>query len=716
MAGLEQRPKVALSDDFLDALMGVPRAQRKKVQKFIRNFRRNPTSGGINYEKIESAADANMRSVRIDQTYRAIVLAPETGNVYVMLWVDHHDDAYDWAQRRRCVVHPETGSLQIYAVDEREAEQLTEESEAVDEALFDDWRDRKLRRLGVPDELLALVHSFETVAELEAARDRLPQEAYEALYWLANGDSYEDVHRAVVMSDSQEDVDTDDFDAALEKAASKQRFVVVEDEDELERVFDAAIEKWRIFLHPMQQDIVELDVNGPVRVLGGAGTGKTVVAMHRAKYLAEQMYTEPGDQILFTTFTRNLAADIEENLRKLCDPEAMKRVEVVHLDKWVINFLKRQGYPHRIEYYDAHKGELNDLWESALSLRPDDVDLPRSFYREEWEYVVQALGCASLRDYIRARRTGRGVPLQRATRMQIWPVFEEYRNLLTDRGIRERADAIRDARQILDDEGDILPYRTVIIDEAQDMGAEAFKLIRQIIPEETPNDLFIVGDGHQRIYRRRVVMKHCGINIVGRNRSHRLRINYRTTDEIRRFAVGLLEGVDIDDLDGGLDETDHYKSLVHGNPPEVECCGSVEEEIERVIEFLSADGEEALESTCLVARTQRLVERYEQALQDRGIATYRISRQKYDDRAEPGLRVATMHRVKGLEFDRVIAAGVNDGVVPLQGILDQTEDSAVLQDLEKRERALFYVALTRAKSEALITCHGKPSPFLTPSG
>jgi superfamily I DNA/RNA helicase/mRNA-degrading endonuclease RelE of RelBE toxin-antitoxin system len=712
MAERELKPKVAISDDFLDALMGVPRAQRKKVQKFMRNFRRNPMSNGINYEKIENAADANMRSVRIDQAYRAIVLAPETGNVYVMLWVDHHDDAYDWAERRRCVVHPETGSLQVYVVDEQEAQQLEEESEVIEEALFDDWRDRKLRRLGVPDELLPLVRSFKNTQQLEAARDRLPQEAYEALYWLANGDSYEEVHRVVVMSDSQDEVDTEDFDAALEKPASKQRFVVVEDEEELERVFDAALEKWRVFLHPMQQDIVELDVNGPVRVLGGAGTGKTVVAMHRAKYLTEQMYTEAGDQILFTTYTRNLASDIEENLRKLCDPEAMKRIEVVHLDKWVINFLKRQGYPHRIEYYDQYQGELNDLWEAALSLRPNDVDLPRSFYREEWEYVVQALGCASLRDYIRARRTGRGVPLQRATRMQVWPVFEEYRNLLTDRGIRERADAIRDARQILDNEGDILPYRTVIIDEAQDMGAEAFKLIRQIIPEEKPNDLFIVGDGHQRIYRRRVVMKHCGINIVGRNRSHRLRINYRTTDEIRRFAVGLLEDVHIDDLDGGVDGTDHYKSLVHGNPPQVECCGSVEEEIDRVVDFLNVDNEDALKSTCLVARTQKLVERYEQALGERGIPTYRISRQKYDNRSEPGLRVATMHRVKGLEFDRMIVAGVNNGVVPLKSVLSQTEDDAVLEDLEKRERALFYVALTRAKSEALVSCHGKRSPFL----
>ncbi|MBA2431940.1 MAG: ATP-dependent helicase [Chthoniobacterales bacterium] len=486
---------------------------------------------------------------------------------------------------------------------------------------------------------------------------------------------------------------------------------MIVDDENLEQILDASIEKWRVFLHPMQRKIVELDANGPVRVLGGAGTGKTVVAMHRAVHLATKVFNGERDRILFTTYTRNLAADIEENLRKICEPDAMRRIEVINLDQWVQNFLKRQGYPHNIQYYTQGSGILHELWENALAMRPE-LDLPRTFYREEWEYVVQAQGCATLRDYLTARRSGRGLPLQRPDRKEIWRVFEEYRNQLTDRGIRERSDAIRDACQILKSEGDILAYRAVLLDEAQDMGEEAFQLIRQLVPDERDNDLFIVGDGHQRIYRRPVIMKHCGINIVGRNRSHRLRINYRTTDEIRRFAVGLLEGLRVDDLDGDADRSDRYKSLMHGQPPAIVACESFEKEVDAIVEFVKQEPEHERASTCLVARTQRLVDQYGEALTSRGIETFPISRTRYDDRREPGLRLATMHRVKGLEFNRVIIAGANEDVVPLRHLMTSTEDESVLEDLEMRERALLYVAVTRAKKDAMVSFHGKGSAFL----
>ncbi len=714
MSSLAGNIKVALSDDFLDALMGVPRTQRKKVQKFIRKFRRNPMSPGFNYETIQNASDENMRSVRIDRDYRAILLKPKQGNVYVLLWVDNHDDAYEWAVRRRATVHPETGSLQIYSVDE---EVYVEPSEVEDDEetppLFDEVRDRELRRLGVPDELLPVVRRFRTRRELEQAKESLPAEVYEALYWLNEGDSLEDVYRAVVVVEERE-VDTEDFAAALENPQSQRKFVVVDDEN-LEQVLDADIEKWRVFLHPMQRKIVELDLHGPIRVLGGAGTGKTVVAMHRAAYLLRGVFTEPTDRLLFTTFTSNLAADIRENLQKICDPDLMKRIEVVNLDRWVSGFLRRQGYEGKIEYYSKGSGVLSELWEQALLNAPEDVEVPTSFYREEWEFVVQAQGCGDLRDYLRARRTGRGMGLNRGQRRGVWKVFEAYRTMLNERGLKERADAIRDARHLLEAEPGLVGYRALLLDEAQDMGEEAFKLIRAMIPEGR-NDLFIVGDGHQRIYRKPVVMKHCGINIQGRNHAHRLRINYRTTEEIRRFAVGVLEGLSVDDLDGGEDTTDRYKSLMTGEPPEVVRAETFEEEVAAIQAFLArveeADGEDGLASTCLVARTQKAVTRYESTLNSLGVTTHRISRDAYDDRSVPGLRVATMHRVKGLEFDRVIVAGVNDGEVPLKYVVEDTDDEVVRADLHVRERALFYVALTRAKKEAMVSCYGVASEFL----
>ncbi|TXD33784.1 AAA family ATPase [Lujinxingia vulgaris] len=710
MSALENTFKVALSEDLLDALFKLPRTQQKKVQKFIRGFRRDPTSSAHNYETIQNAADPNMRSVRIDQAYRAIVLAPKQGNVYVMLYVANHDDAYDWAQRRRAEIHPETGSLQVFSVDEERYVEPSEVEDLEAKPLFEEVRDRELRRLGVPDDLLPVVRRLQTVSELEGAAGELPPDVYEALYWLSQGDSLETVLNVVVL-DKEQEVDTEDFAKALENPQSQRKFVVVDDEN-LEQVLNASMEKWRVFLHPMQRKIVELDLNGPIRVLGGAGTGKTVVAMHRAVFLAREKFNAPNDRLLFTTFTSNLARDISENLRKLADPELMRRIEVVHLDQWVSDFLKGQGYARKIEYYQSGSGTLAKLWQEALGGVPAQMELPESFFREEWEYVVQAQGCQSLRDYLRARRTGRGVPLRGAQRRDIWKVFETYRASLNEKGLSERADALRDARALLKEKGDVLPYRAILLDEAQDMGEEAFKLIRQMIPEQRDNDLFIVGDGHQRIYRQPVVMKQCGINIQGRNHAHKLRINYRTTDAIRRFAVGILEGIDVDNLDGEVDQEDGYKSLRPGVSPRIENARDFGDEVDRIEAFIREVEPEDYRDTCLVARTNKRVADYKEALEKRGIPTHTISRQTYDDRSAPGVRVATMHRVKGLEFDRVIIAAVNKGVVPLQYVLDGSQDEMVRADLDTRERALFYVATTRARSEVLVTSYGERSGYL----
>ncbi len=468
-------------------------------------------------------------------------------------------------------------------------------------------------------------------------------------------------------------------------------------------MLDAPLEKWRIFLHPSQRRMVSVHFNGPARVLGGAGTGKTVVAMHRAKHLVTNVFPDDADRILFTTFTNNLARDIQGNLRKLCPPGALRRIEVVHLDKWVADFLKRQGYRHRIAYWP--QPPLKDLWEQAMALRPSGFG--ERFFREEWDYVVQPSGCASYEDYKKARRAGRGVRLSRKQRKEIWPVFEEYRNLLDARGLRESVDAMRDAASLLEHRRGASPYRAVVVDEAQDMSTVAFQLLRNVIRAEQPNDLFIVGDGHQRIYRRKVVLSHAGVNIVGRSR--KLYINYRTTDEIRRYAVALLQDVDVDDLDGGEDSNSRYKSLVHGQAPIIAACSTFPEEVEAIRAFV-VEGDPS--RTCLVARTNGLLEQYEASLNALGVQTYRLRRSEAEDREADGLRLATMHRVKGLEFDRLVVAGVNEGVVPLAVGELRSEDGAVREEAEKRERALFYVAVTRARREVLVTAHGTPSPWL----
>ncbi len=714
---LEKSFKVALAESFLDCISAVPLAQQSKIWRFVKQFRKNPAGSGINYERIQQARDPNLRSVRIDQAWRGIVLKPNEGNVYVLLWVDTHDEAYAWAVNRTCQIHPETGALQVLPLDistaaAAEAGPATADPVAGEspDGLFNIYRDRQLLRLGVPEALIPLVRMIRDTVQLDAAAGQLPREAYEALYYLAEGLDYEEACRELERARGDQPVDTGNFAAALENPLSRQRFVVVDNERELEEIIQAPLEKWRVFLHPAQRALVECQWNGPVRVLGGAGTGKTVVAMHRAHYLVSRIFTGNNDRVLFTTFTSNLAADIEANLAKICLPDELARIEIVHLDKWVNDFLRRQGYPYRIAYYGSGAGpELAALWEQALNCRPD-IGLPDSFFREEWELVVQAQGCRTLADYYQAERIGRGVALNRKTRKEVWPVFEEYRELLAAKGLRERSDAMCDARQILEEQGDILPYRAVVVDEAQDMSDEAFRLIRQMIPTERKNDLFIVGDAHQRIYNRKVVLGRCGIRIIGRARH--LRTNYRTTDEIRRYAVGLLAGVAIDDLDGGADDQCGYKSLLHGEPPLVRNFPAFADEVDAIAAYLSKLDGSALANTCLTARTQRLIDRYEDELDARGIVTWRVSRTHADDRSKPGLRLATMHRVKGLEFERMIVAGVNKGIVPLDAAMNHTCDAMVQVDAEKMERCLLYVALTRAKQEVLVTSFGEASGFL----
>lgn len=707
MSALSSKFRVAIFDDFFEAFGGLPQAQQKKVREFLRKFRANPTDPAINYERIQSFVDPNLRTVRIGLDYRAIILKPEEGNVYGLLWVDHHDEAMDWARNKRVTINPEMGAIQIYDVVEAPAIAETPAPAEGKKAkpIFRPFNDTELVGIGVPEDLLPLVRTFASAEELDGAQKQLPPIAYEGLSYLATGEQLDEVRRALGLDKPVVAVAADDFSAALDNDSSKQHFVIVENDEVLQAMLDAPLEKWRIFLHPSQRQLVERQWSGPVRVLGGAGTGKTVVAMHRAAWLARSVFASDTDRILFTTFTKNLAEDISQNLDKLLEGAARKRVEVLHLDAWVHRFLRSNGYNYEIVYFNSEKSQAKEAWELALAAGP--TDFSPAFYREEWERVVLAQGCMSEADYLKAPRAGRGQRLERAARKRIWPVFEAYRNALESEKLKESSDAVRDATQLLRSGKGVASYRAVVVDEAQDLPTVSFELIRAMVPPSS-NDLFIVGDGHQRIYGRMVNLGKAGIQIVGR--SKRLRVNYRTTEEIREFAVAQLEGVHVDDLDDGMDSVKGYRSLTKGPPPTIVSSKDLEREVEAIIAF-AKKGE--LSRTCVVARTNSWLQKYATAFDELGIKTRLLSRVVGDVPSEPGLRLATMHRVKGLEFDRVAIVAVNDKVVPLASALGAASDDAAREDAERQERSLFYVALTRARREVLITSHGEPSIWLS---
>jgi len=697
------KPKVALAQDFLLQLARLPVAVHSKVMKWAIQFQADPTSSSINYENIKGAKDPNLKSVRLNDDWRGIVFKPSKGDVYVLLYVDHHDDAYRWAENRKLTINPVTGAMQMVTLEhvveqEVEAAGLEQEgpsytapaqsAEAAAMSLFSQFSDTELMSLGVPAELVPAVRKVGSEDALDALQSRLPAEAYEGLFLVAAGDTVNQVLQARETRVDQA-IDTSDFASALATAESQSRFVVVDDDEAMLAIMNAPLAQWRVFLHPTQNKLARGDRSGPVRVLGGAGTGKTVLAMHRVKWLAENRALD-GKKVLFTTFTRNLALDIEENLKTLCSADTMPKIEVRNLDAWVNGFMRSRKLEHRIVYDRKQDGALQ-AWQVALATKDSTLDLPDSFYSDELEQVVLAQGLTTLDQYRTARRIGRGVILSRAKRDAVWPVFEEYRGQLASRKLKEVDDAYREiAEMIATEQSSELGYAAIVIDETQDFGPQALKLLRAMIAHG-PNDLFFVGDGHQRIYsRNRAAMSRCGIDIRGRSR--KLYLNYRTTDEIRRQAVALLEGCEIDDLDDGHDETKRYKSLSHGPAPELRKTSGLEEAAAATIAFIQqwrgAQAANESLSFCVVSYSEKSRDALGQQLQAAGIASVPITAQSNHADARKVVHLATMHRAKGLEFDCVI-------VVAPENFLGLAEETAGY-------RRLLYVALTRAKRGALL--------------
>lgn len=707
--------RVALSQDMLQAFAQIPQKKQKKVNEFITKFRSNPTAPGINYEKINDAADSHYRSTRIDQEYRCIVLKPEQGNVYVLLWVDKHDAAYDWARRQKCQLNPVTGSIQIYeTVHHGEEAVPVEQRGTLHEVsnvppLFE-LRDRELLRLGVPEDRLAWVKKISSSEELRQYRRKLPQDAFEALEFLAEGLSLDEVMTDYAVPDGPEQAV--DFDQAFDNERTQRRFKVVENDLELQAMLDAPLEQWRVFLHPSQRRLVERHWNGPVRVLGGAGTGKTVVAMHRARWLASNVL-EPGEKLLFTTFSRNLATDIKANLETLCDSEQLKKIEVMNIDAWVHRFVNKQHGQARIVFPDSD--EYHECWRLSMGLTDSAVELPESFYRDEWERVVLPNRVITEKDYYRVSRVGRGVALSRKQRAAIWPVFAEMRAQLGQRYLMTQEDAAFFVMDMIRD-GIIEPqYRAAIIDEAQDFGMETLALIRELVAKDVPDDLFIVGDGHQRIYGKKATLSKVGINIVGRGR--KLRINYRTTDRIRRFATAVLEGVEVDDLNDDLDSTAGYRSLIEGDEPVLKGFDTPDDEAEWVAGEIAAmasddEVEVGLEDICVIGRIRSSFRSVKKALDALGLQSHALETRVADNSTHAGVRFATMHRAKGLEFKVVFLVGIRAGVVPLKVAMASTQDPVELKAKELNERALLHVAGSRAVQGLYVSWSGQPSPYV----
>jgi len=713
--------QVVLSDTLFDCLWRLPRHVQAKIKELIFRFRRNPAALGQHRERIQGTR--NLYSVRIDRQYRGILARGTDTGAVVLLHVNNHDAAYDWARRHRCEVNPDSGTLQIFEsrTTPAPAPVAKDPQDAASPAAG--LRDRQLRHLGIPESLVPVARTVTDTAEFEAVQDQFPPEAQDAMYMLLAGYSFSEALDELALSQQAEQFDPQDLDAALQRKGTQARFWVVEDEEELKRMLDAPQEKWRVFLHPSQRRLVERSWNGPVRVLGGAGTGKTVVAMHRAKWLLAHQVATAQDRVLFLTFTANLAADLQHNLQTLIvDDAALRRLEVVHLDRWVYRFLRQHDFPQTIVYDSEDEKKWSDLWQQAMQAGDPNLSLPPRFYQDEWARVILALGVASRQEYLEIPRTGRGTPLSRPRRARIWPVFEAYRAQLRLAGSIAKEDAYRAVRQIIDMRSVPLPYVSVVVDEAQDFGQEAFRLIHTLARDTDPHNssaadrLFLVGDAHQRIYDRQVVLSRCGIQIRGR--SARLRINYRTSEQILQTAVAVLQDMKVDDLDGGADTLLGYRSLFQGPMPELREFTSLEQAVPELIawvENLRAERHLRYEDFCFVARTLALRNEWAGVLAQQSQQVHCLEGRVTDGDAPGALRLATAHRVKGLEFSAVAILDADQENFPLQRALSRVGDASEKAQRLRRERALLYVAMSRAKQHLLLCTRKSFSPFLSRS-
>ncbi len=684
--------EIAFSMSFMRAYSALPKKVQRKTRTLVDKFRENPASPGINYESINNVIDKKVRTARVDKAYRAIIIHPPKGDVYLFVHVDNHDEAMDWAAKKTFEVHPKTGSIQLIDLERAEAAAPKVASDDAVPAgrLFSGFDNDDLMLLGVPEPLLPSIRAVRVESELDEVAPYLPGEASDALYMLAAGYSADETFEHLEREKPTAAIDTEDFAAALARPETQRAFKLVADDDELHAMLDAPMELWRVFLHPSQRKLVEMKSKGSARVLGGAGTGKTVVAMHRARHLAKKKGFLTDDQkILFTTYTRNLASDIEENLKSLCGEE-LSRIEVTSIDHFAATYLKsRQSI--RI----ASDKQRDAIWENAILARDEDGH-GLGFYKAEWEYVVQGQRVQSKAEYLKAKRRGRGRGLRRSEREKVWETLEAFKRGMARAGLCEYADVVREASLTITKErenGRVLPYRAIIADETQDLSLNRLMLLRAIVPEAS-DDLFVVGDAHQRIYGHHASLSRAGISIRGRQ-GRRLRVNYRTTGHIRAFAVAKLEDLVIDDLNGDVDNLHGYRSLRQGVKPDVRHFETEGEEAAFVRETIERWTRECTASAiCVVVRTKGKQDRYMQILE-----TAKPTRVTRSGAKGDGIRIATMHRVKGLEFSRVLVASANVGILPLK------------RANEEAERRLFYVAATRARDALVVTGYGPPNAW-----
>ena len=681
-----------IADTFTDSLAKLTGDEQKAVKTTAFDLQLNPANPGMQLHKLDRAKDPNFWSVRVSSDVRLIV--HKTDASMLLCYVDHHDKAYDWAERRKLKTHPKTGAAQLVEIREIIKEIAVPKYVAVEKPisskpfLFGDIPESDLLSFGVPPEWLEEVRKANEDNILELA-DHLPSEAAEALLDLATGVKPQ-IPQPVPHG-------TDPFD----HPDAQRRFRVMNNLEELARALEYPWEKWSVFLHPTQRQLVERDYSGPARISGSAGTGKTIVALHRAVFLAR---ANPDARVLLTTFSDTLANALRTKLRRLIsnEPRLGERLEV-----HAMSAIGRRLYELHFGQPQLASREVVQQLVDEAAREVGDHKFSRHFLMTEWEQVVDAWQLESWEAYRDVRRLGRKTRLPEKQRVVLWSIFDRVRAGLKERNLITDSDLFCRLASKL--EGNKRPpFDFAVVDEAQDIAISQLRFLAALASER-PNSLFFAGDLGQRIFQQPFSWKALGIDIRGR--SHTLRINYRTSHQIRIQADRLL-APELSDVDGNTEERRGTISVFNGPKPTIMVVDTVEDEIETVGKWLSGHIAEGLlpHEIGIFVRSSAELDRPCAALQNAG-QPFKVLDENVDT-ISGNASISTMHLAKGLEFRAVVVMACDDEVIPLQERIETVTDDSDLEEVYNTERHLLYVACTRARDHLLVTSVAPASEFL----
>lgn len=688
-----------IADTFTDSLAKLTGQEQKAVKTTAFDLQLNSESRGMRFHKLDRTKDLNFWSVSVNMDIRLIV--HRTATSLLLCYVDHHDNAYAWASRRRIEQHPKTGAAQLVEVRERVEEVVvSSEQWIVDSSprhqplstphypLFTHLSDDDLLSYGVPIEWITDVRQA-TEDSLFEMVDRLPQEAAEALLELATGGKPQ---KPTVLP-----ANTDPFS----HPDAQRRFRVMTNVEELERALAYPWEKWTVFLHPAQRALVGRNYKGAARISGSAGTGKTIVALHRAVFLARK---HPHAQILLSTFSDALSNALQVKLDRLVgnEPEISQRIRVRSIRAIASElYAERFGQPNIVEPEQV-RSRLKTAAAAALGHR-----FTESFLLGEWTDVIDAWQLNSWEQYRDVQRLGRKTRIGGAQRERLWSIFDQVRTQLDQQRLMTWSSLFYQAASSLT-ESEFLPFEFAVVDECQDMGIAELKFLTAF-GDRRPDSLFFTGDLGQRIFQQPFSWKALGVDIRGR--SHTLTINYRTSHQIRAAADRLLPS-SLADVDGNIEERRNTVSVFNGPLPTVETYKNPDKEIEAVSKWITDRLEAGLQpdEIGVFVREEAQLDRAIAAVKRSGATAVELSDRVVSNQG--CVAVSTMHLAKGLEFCAVVVMACDDEILPLQERIESVSDESDLEDAYNTERHLLYVACTRARDYLLITGVEPASEFL----